>query len=1414
MSSNVTPRFVVGIGASAGGLNALERLFDKLPRDTGMAFVVVQHLSPDFKSVMDELLARHTEMPIHPVEDGMRVEADNIYLIPSKKEMIISDGRLLLSDRDRAQEAPLPIDVFFRSLAQDCGPRAVAIVLSGGGTDGSRGIKDVHAAGGVVMVQDNASAQFDGMPRTARDAGVADWILAPEDMSSALLDHAARRAAAAASGVPTEETIAAKGLEAVYRMLQDEFGLDFTHYKPSTVTRRIERRVALARSTNIDEYVQRLRDEREELDVLYRDLLIGVTRFFRDPEAFRILEEAVLPDLLRRLPLDEQLRIWVAGCATGEEVYSLAIVLRDLMLKLGERPVQIFATDVHRGSIERASRAVYDADAVINVSKERLSRYFVRMGDAYQVVADLRQMVVFAQHNVIKDAPFTRVDLVSCRNLLIYLQPAAQQKVLSLFRFALRRGGVLFLGPSETTGTVGRDFETIDKHWRLYRKHTDARTIIDPRTDPRPEARTETRAETPGAPSAEQPEPAAPRPALSTVSASSAGGGARYSLTHLLGTYDTLLEETMPPSLLVTDRGELVHAFGGASRFLRPRDGRQDLDVLDVVDRDLKMVLVGGLKRALNEPSTIVFRGVRIAANPLAGEAGADAARERMYKVTIRRVRSRTGGAPHLLISFEEGEGPRPAPPPQAETEINLDQIPREQLRALETELSHTKENLQAAIEELETSNEELQASNEELQSSNEELQSTNEELQSVNEELYTVNAEYQRKITELTELANDMDNLLASTEVGTIFLDRQLKIRKFTPQIAETFALLPHDVGRSIETFTYKMDHPELIDDLRRVLATGEPIERELRGVRGKAFFLRVLPYRAKGSVDGVVLTLIDVDGLKQAEDALFHERYLLNSLLATVPDAIYFKDATGRFIRANMAMAKRLGLESPAEIEGKRGAELGKHQQTVVTHAKDDLVLRTGQPQYYNLEKRSRADGRPEWDLVTRMPLRDPQGAIVGAIVIFRNVTELKTAEEDVREAVRRRDQFLAMLSHELRNPLGAIVTATALLKVDVAKADAGRARGDGDGSAVGRRADRLLATLERQSQQMTRLLDDLLEASRVTQNKVELKKEPLNLNLVVKDATDAVRGQLEAQGLSLAVDLSPRPMTVEGDPARLQQILVNLLSNAIKYTPREGHVWLRVEREGEEAVVRLKDDGVGIRPDMLESVFDLFVQSRSTLDRSAGGLGVGLTLVRSLTAMHGGTVTAHSEGEGKGSEFVVRLPLAPVQRDGEPVFTSPLLGDGPAPLVDGAINPQRACSVPAGAMIVVVEDNNDSREMLCELLQLSGYQCRTAANGAAALKLIEEVHPDIAILDVGLPEMNGYELARRVREFRRKGDLCLIALTGYGQPSDRALSAEAGFDAHLVKPIQVEQLLKLLERLRAPGLAPSGDRTSAPS
>ena len=1340
------PLHVVGIGASAGGLDALERFFGNVPTTTELAYVVVQHLSPDFKSLMDELLARHTELPIHLVEDGMAVERGHVYLIPPKKEMIISGGRLLLSERDRQHELTLPIDVFFRSLAQDCGAHAVAIVLSGGGSDGSRGIRDVAEAGGLVMVQNVETAQFDGMPRSARDAGVAHWVLPPDEMPRILQEHAIRPMKPAPAGQlgPPEHG-------AIYRMLQEEFGLDFTHYKPSTITRRIERRLALAHTQDIEEYTRRLQRDRDELDVLYRDLLIGVTHFFRDPEAFEVLEHRVLPDVLRNAPRGTPIRMWVAGCATGEEPYSIAILCHELMAKMGiDRPFKIFATDVHRGSIDRATRALYDEETIAKVSPERLARYFLRSGKMYQVAADVRQMVVFAQHDVLKDAPFTRCDFISCRNLLIYFQPAAQQKALSHFHFALNRGGALLLGPSETAGAIAAEFETLDKHWRLYRKRSDARMQVE-RHLLQPTASIEPRA-----------------PQL-------LGSGPRHPVSQLLATYDALLDETMPPSLLVTDTGELVHAFAGASRFLRARDGRQGLDLLDMVDADLKLVLGGGLKRASASQTPIVFKGVRIAGEPSP------------QKISIRRVRARNAGMPHLLVSFEAIDRGRveDAPAP-AVTEIDLANVSSEQLAALEDELTHTRENLQAAIEELQASNEELQASNEELQTSNEELQSTNEELQSVNEELYTVNAEYQRKIGELTELTNDMDNLLSSTEVGTIFLDSNLTIRKFTPQMAETFNLLPHDVGRSIETFAHQLTYPGLVEELRRVVSSGTTVERELRDVQGRAYFMRLLPYRAKGRIDGVVLTLIDVSGLKAAEDALFHERYLLNSLLLNVPDAIYFKDARGRFIRMNHPMAHRLGLTDPREATGRTAFELPDEHAARQLHQRDESVMRTGEVQNYNLEKRARPDGSDEWDLVTRLPLRDAIDRTVGIIVIYRDVSEQKRAEQKAQEEVRRRDQFLAMLSHELRNPLSAIVTATGLLR-------------SGSASAT-KSPERLHGVLERQSQQMARLLDDLLEASRVTQNKIELRKSVVDLRDVVRDTVDAVRAQLDTRGVSLAVQLPDEPLPVLGDPARLQQVNANLLNNAAKYTPRGGHAVLELARIGDDAALRLRDDGMGIPPDMLESVFDMFVQSRRTLDRSAGGLGVGLTLVRSLVTMHGGTVTLKSEGEGKGTEVEVRLPLC-----------------DPALLVEGEAresHPNRPrVRVPEGAKIVIVEDNADCREMLCESLEQAGFHCTSIANGLEALSTLERVRPDVVILDVGLPGMDGFEIARRVRSDARLKDLYLIALTGYGQAQDRVTSREAGFDEHLVKPVRAESLLRMIMELRGAELArPSHTRTSA--
>ncbi|MGE3768318.1 MAG: chemotaxis protein CheB [Kofleriaceae bacterium] len=1323
--------WIVGIGASAGGLEALQHFFDHTPADSHLAFVVVQHLSPDFKSLMDELLGRHTQLPIHLVEDGMLVEPGHVYLIPPKKEMIISDGRLLLSERDPQQELTLPIDVFFRSLAQDCGRHAIAVVLSGSGSDGSRGIRDVHDAGGLVVVQDIDSAQFGGMPRTAFETGIADWILPPQQMPRVLAAHVER------GGKPPVQDIVARPASSaafndVYRMLENEFGLDFTNYKPSTVTRRIERRLRLAHTSDVQEYVARLRNERSELDVLYRDLLIGVTRFFRNEEAFEVLEQRVLPELIEKAAPGTPVRVWVAGCATGEEAYSLAILLHELVGKRPDRSFKIFATDVHRGSLELAGRGFFGEDSLANVSPQRREHYFTRTATGYQMVPELRSSIVFAPHNVIKDAPFTRVDLVSCRNMLIYLQPSVQQKVLSQFHFALNKGGIMMLGPSETPGALLKDFETIDSHWRIYRKHSDVRIPVDPRLQPRS---TEVR-----------------------VASTALSPFARPPVSSLLATYDILLEELMPPSMLVSDRGELVHVFAGASKYLKPRDGRQGLDAVDQVVDGLKLLLAGGLRRARSTSETIVFRNVALDGEP----DGLD--------VSLRRISGRSTAVPHYLITFATPKSkvsPRPAT-----TEVDVGQLSRDQMGTLQAELDYTKENLQSAIEQLEAGNEELQSSNEELMSSNEELQSTNEELQSVNEELYTVNAEYQSKIAELTELTNDMDNLLASTEIGTIFLDEKLCIRKFTPQVGEMFNLLPQDVGRSIETFTAAMNMPELVSDVRRVLASGDRIEREVRDRHGHAFFFRLLPYRAKGGTAGVVITFVDVSSLKAAEDALFHERYLLNSLMASVPDAIYFKDTRGRFIRVNPGAAARLGLTDPTLAVGKTPFELTDQKTALMLHHDDEEVLRTGKPQHYKLERRRQGSDGLAWDVVTRLPLADAAGNTVGVIGISRDVTTQKIAEEKIQEAIRRRDEFLAMLSHELRNPLAAVVSTTELLK------DEGRDQP-------------LVDVLDRQSQQMSRLLDDLLDASRVTQNKIELKKEPVDVRAIVEEAGAASRPAMEARGLAFSLVLDGEPLLVEGDAPRIQQVCMNLLTNAAKYTPRGGHVWLEAASEDGQAMIRVRDDGMGIAKDMQHAIFDLFVQSNRTLERAQGGIGVGLTLARSLVELHGGTIECTSDGEGKGSTFTVRLPLT-TRRDVRPRTKRP------------------ARPIAAGARLVVVEDNIDAREMLCHLLSRAGFDCQAVGDGLSAIDLIKDFHPCAAIIDVGLPGIDGFEVARRIRADATLADITLIAVTGYGQQADKETALAAGFDAHLVKPIKFEQLSQLLQRIDgiAQAVAPAID------
>ena len=1308
---------VVGIGASAGGLESLEQLFAALPASTGMAFVVVQHLSPDFRSLMPELIARHTQMPVVVAENGVRVEANSIYLMPPGKEMIIRDGRLVLTDKE-PHTFSLPIDAFFRSLAQDVGPNAVAAVLSGTGSDGSRGIVDVHRAGGLVLAESTASAKFDGMPMSAAATGVVDHIHAPSDLARVLC------------GLPPLESPPEippmsddPALDAVLRLLRDGFGIDFTLYKTGTVSRRIQRRVDLLRIRSLDDYAAQVQHDPDELNKLYQDLLIGVTGFFRDPEAFALLEREVIPKLLDAVKPEEELRVWVAGCATGEEAYSLAMLFYE-QYQARERAVKlkVLATDVHQRSLDIASTGVYGEEQLAHVSTERMQRFFTRRSAGFQISQDLRQLIVFARHNLTKDAPFTKMHLISCRNMLIYLQPPAQRTVLSLFHFGLAPQGFLFLGASETPGVLGDEFTTINDHWKVFRKRRDVHLLS----------------------SVELPViKAAPKPSV-LLRARPAGPDPL-----VLATYDQLLDLFMPPGFLVDEERVLLESFAGAERMLRLRRRRPSTNLLELLDDELRTVVAGAIQRAERDNTVVSYRGVPI-------ETVDGPVRCTVAAQPLRHPRT---GSHNVLITFRDMTPVSEAHPT---VDLPVSQASRERMTDLEAELAYTRETLQSTIEELETANEELQATNEELVASNEELQSTNEELHSVNEELYTVNAEYQQKITELKQLNADMTHLLEGTDVGTVFLDHELKIRRFTSRMASVFRFQPTDIGRHLGDFSHNIARATLMTEIESALADGRVTEDEVRDRGGTPYFLRILPYRVQ-QIEGVVLTLTDMTALDRVRSRVEQ----LSAIVAASDDAIFALAPGGTISAWNRGSELMFGYSADEAI----GRDAGMLVQPGSGHQLAFYLrkLEQGQKVEHVSALCMRADGTRVDVLTTLSPIYE-NGVYAGVSAVGRDVSRILEAQraleseqqkvrqllEQAQDAARMRERFLAMLSHELRNPLAAVMAAVAALR---------------QAPEVG---DRARAVIDRQARQMKRLLDDILDVSRITSDKLVIDKADVELRDVVDTAIESTAPVFEERRVRLVREVPMHAVAVNGDGKRLVQIFANLLSNAAAHSSPGSMVRIALAVHRNTAEVTVTDHGLGIDPAMQARIFDLFVQGEQQLDRARGGLGVGLSLAKTIAELHGGTIAVRSAGLGRGSAFTVTLPLGQMR---ERAITQ---------------------GVPGGpCRIVLVDDQDDSRSMLRALFESKQHVVFDGADGPAAIALIEAHKPDVAFIDIGLPRMNGFEVAQQIRKRRELDAVLLVALTGYGGDSDIEAARAAGFDEHVTKPAELDQLQRILER-----------------
>ena len=1217
---------VVGIGASAGGLEAVSELLDALPAQTELAMIVVQHLDPRHDSMLPEILSKTAKVPVTAAVDGQVVKPNHVYIIPPNVTLTVTDERVHLTKR-RPLERHLPIDALFTSLAQSYAERAIGVVLSGGDADGTIGIQAIKHEGGIVFAQDPDSARFPEMPRHAIASGYVDRVLGPRDIAQEIV-----RVRRLVSKAPAEP--AATGDEALLRRLFQRIraahGLDFSHYKRSTLRRRLDRRMMLREIRTLEEYCDAVESDPAELAALHQDFLIRVTEFFRDPDSFAALRQ-VLPGLGEGRDTRQHLRIWVPGCATGEEVYSLAIeILESLGDQMASPRIQIFGTDVSEVALEKARNGVYAANVLNSVSSERLQRFFENHEDGFRIKKSVRDLCIFARQDVTHDPPFSRLDLISCRNLLIYLDDVAQRRIMQTFHFALRPHGILSIGTAETIGQTSELFEQVDKRFRIYRRRAGSGpgAALHPDQMQRP---------TPH-PSSEGDLPIR---------------GGEESLAREADRW--LLARFAPASLLVDEELNIRQFRGRTGPFLEPASGPPSVDLQRVIRPELLVELLPAIREA-RESGLMVRR---------------DAIRlhdEGDVSIEVVPLSSPAAG-PGFLILFDDGSHP-PRSSRATSVPDNLPESEKDRrLAQLQYEIDALRDFVRVSIEEHGVVQEELKSAHEEMLSAVEEYQSTNEELETSKEELQSTNEELTTTIEELRNRNRDLG------AVNVLLEDARR-----TADLARTYA-------------------DAIIEAVRAPLAV---LDADLRIQRvNRAFItdMEVAPEKVErlflDDADGAAWNL---PGLRQKLSEVFHDG-------ATVNDWQVAVQHPHRGRRTLMLTARRI----PGDRE------------------RENLLL-----------------------------------------LAIQDVTDSVAIAADLLANNQRKDEFLAMLSHELRHPLTPITHAIYLLRL----------------AATDPVTEELHETIETQTRRLARFVNELLDVVRLNRGFLEITREPLDLVERVRQNTAAMRQLAGEYRHEFTVATGDAPIFVDGDAGRLDQVVTNLLENAVKFTRPGGKITVTLEQRGDEALLSVRDNGIGIEPDRLTQIFEPFAHAESGLARSAaGGLGLGLTVVRHVLQLHGGRVEARSRGRDLGSEFVVRLPTIPppagrVVRPRDQGQT--LAGTAPA----------------ARKKVLVVDDRPDVAKGLTRLLTAFGHEVAVATDGASALTTAATFQPDAAILDLSLPDKAGDDLARELRAAFPQRKLLLIAFTGHGTPGIQERCRAAGFDACMVKPGDPAVLEKLLQ------------------
>ena len=1169
------PQRVVGIGASAGGLDALKQLVAKIPDDTGLAFVVLQHLPPSQTGQLASLLAATSKLPVIDAATGHRIEPNTIIVVPPRTAACLYRGALVLRASKAGARPRMPIDSLFTSLADVLGERAVGVVLSGTAHDGTEGLRAIQSAGGLTFAQDPSTAQFDEMPRSAIAAGVAEVVMDPPligEELGAIAKLGPRSRATPATALPPIDRILAQ--------LREASGIDFTSYKRTTIERRLAQRVAKLHHGSLEQYAAYLAANPDEASAVYEDLLIHVTEFFRDGPVLDRLVAHVFPEIFRKPP-DVPVRVWVPGCSTGEELYTLAILLLEAVGEQG-RPIQLFGTDLSERAIDTARQGRYPDTIAAQVGAERLARFFRPEHGGYRIAADVRERCVFVRHDLVSDPPFSKLDLVSCRNVLIYLGAALQQRVIPIFHYALEQPGYLLLGRAETITGFEALFEPVDVDARIYARKAAARTTLT-------------------------------FPLASQLGRQPRGHAATAIPSPLEIQRDVdhvLLARYAPACVLVDENLDVVQFRGRTGPYLEQPPGQPQVNVLKMARDGLASELALAIQRARRSDGAVRRDNVVVR----------DDGGDHRFHLEVVPLRRGVATKRYFLVVFE------PAATRAAVPRRTAGKVPRahEQLVRVSQELDATKEYLQSVVaqhlattEDLGIANEELQSANEELQSTNEELQTAKEELQSTNEELETVNEELRRGNVQLREANDDLVNVLASVEIAIIIVDAERRVRRFTPKARSVIKLIASDVGRPIVDLQPSIAVSGLDDAIAHVIETLAVHEAEVHHPDGTWYRMQIRPYRtADHKISGAVIAFVDITALRAARD-------YTAAIVETVPTPLVVLDEQLRVQSANRAYYATFATTRP-RMTGRAFLERGEWRDTTLP---DRLaaVVATGEG-FESLELAYRGEAGERTLQLGVRPLPATGGGRL-ILIGIADVTELRRLEEARAAIARERDAFLDGVSHELRTPLSAILLWAEVLR--------GLDHDD---------PQRLQAidTITESARAEAQLVDDLLELALSRTTELSVKLEPIDPSPIVRAAIELARPGADGKQVAIETALATGPK-ISADPRRLRQITSSLIANAIKFTPTGGKVSVALALRDGAMELRVHDTGLGISSEFLSRAFEPFSQADSSTTRTHGGLGISLALVRHFVERQGGTIDVASPGEGQGTTFTVRIPSA---------------------------------------------------------------------------------------------------------------------------------------------------------------------------